>query len=84
MAFRAFAFLQSAGKLAVVNVFMAIHAVRERQGALEVSAGMTGYAVHLDVLAEKRIFRFGVIKCKGRQDFLPACRRVTFLASLLE
>ena len=78
------AFLWPAGKLAVVNVFVAVHAIRKRDRTLEVAADMTCDATDLCVFAQQRIFRLGMIERETRQNLFPTGCRVAVFAPLFE
>lgn len=59
---RALAAIEALRELSVVRVFVAIHALGERQFFLEVAVSVAGDAFHGLVLAEQGILGLGVIK----------------------
>ncbi len=58
VAFRTLTFLRALRKLAIVDVLVAVHALRKRERSLEVPARVAGNATHLGVLSEQRVFCF--------------------------
>jgi len=85
VAFRAFAFFRTRIELAFVRIgLVAVSAVCERQRLLEVAVQMAFGAADGQVLAQQRIFGFGVVKSEGGQQPFPAGSRMTILATLLE
>ena len=85
VAFRALAFLWASLKLALVGIrLVAIVAVRERELFLEVAVYVARHAGNLGVLADQRIFRFGVVEIKSRQHRLPTAGGVTGIAGFFE
>ena len=83
VAFAAFAFLRTLCKLAVVNVFVTVRTIRERQRLLEVTVDVAGRATNRGVLAQEGILRFRVIESEAGQLF-PAGRGVASFATLWE
>lgn len=85
MTLRAFAFSGARLELVFVRIgFVAIHAICESKGLLEITIDMTSGAIDRGVFAEKRILGLGVIERKSRQKFLPSPRSVALFAALLE
>ena len=85
VAFRALALFRAALKLALVRIrLVAIVAVREWNLLLEVAVHMARHAGNLGVLANQRIFRFGMIKIKSGQHCLPTAGGVAGIAGFLE
>jgi len=82
VALGALALPRALGELALVNVEVAIHAVRKSQRLFEIASYMTGRATHRRVLAQQRVPRLGVIKSKDWEQFFPAGGPVAGLATL--
>ena len=83
---RALAAIGPLHELAIVRVFVAVHALGERQFFLEVAIGVAGNALHGLVLAEQRVLGLGVIETPGEaggDDSLPAAGGMAGLAGLL-
>lgn len=85
---RAFAAIGALGELAVVRIrLVAIRALIEGNGLLEITLSVALHAFDLGMLSQQRILGFRVIEtiveC-GRGDLLPPGRRVARLAGLLE
>ena len=83
---RALAAIGTLRELAVVRVFVAVHALGERQFFLEVGVGVAGDALHGLVLAEQGILGLGVVETSGEaggDDSLPAASGMAGLTSLL-
>ena len=75
------------GELAVVRVPMAIHALLEGKGLLEISTGMALRAVDTDVLSQQRKLRLGVVEVLVytlHRNLFPSAGGVTGLAALRE
>lgn len=58
VAFGALTFRGAIRELPVVHIFVAVRAARESQRLFEFASGMASRAIHLDVRAEEREFRF--------------------------
>ncbi len=85
VALGALAFLGARGKLAFVGIgIVAILAGSEGNWFLEVVLDVTTRAGHLGMLAEKRIFCFGVIESKAGDKRFPAAGGVARFARLFE
>ncbi len=82
--FSALTLLRAARKLALMNVLVAVHALRKPERPLEVAAHMAGNATHLGMFAQQRVLCLGMVELKGRQKLLPTRRGVALLALLLE
>jgi len=81
----AFALVRSRAKLALVRIWsVTIHALRERNLLLEVSACMAILAADRHVFAQQRIFGLGMIERRGHPYRIPAARRVASVAGLRE
>lgn len=83
----ALAAIGALGELAVMSVLMAIHALLEGKGLLEISTGVALCTIDGGVLAQQRKLRSGVIKVLAHsqhRDLLPAASGVARLAALGE
>lgn len=58
VAFGALTFLRAVRKLAIMYVFVAVHALRKLERSLEVPARVAGDTTHLGVLSDQRVFCF--------------------------
>ena len=79
VAFGTLPFLRAVGELAVVNVLVAVRAVRKLERALELPFCMASNATHLKVLADEGIFCLGMVELELRLDLFPSLRRVAIL-----
>ena len=79
VAFGTLAFLRAVGELAVMNVLVAVRAVRKLERALELPFCMASNATHLKVLADERVFCLGMVELELRLDLFPSLRRVAIL-----
>src|ERR1700674_1585384 len=82
MAGSALAAVGALEELTIVGVLVAIRALGKRQRLFEIATGVARAAVHSLVLAEQRVFGFGVIEIKAESradDTLPTGRCVTRL-----
>lgn len=59
-------FLRAVGELAVMNILVAVGAVRKLERTLEVPAYVASNAIYFTVFAEQRVFCFGVIELERR------------------
>lgn len=87
MAGSALAAVGAFGELTVVRVLMAIHALLEGEGFLEISAGVALRAIDADVFAQQRKLRFRVVEVLVdtlHRDLLPSAGGVASLAALGE
>ena len=80
--FRAFPFRGPSAELTLVNVSVAVRAVRELQLFVEISIDMARRTAHADVSAFERILGLGMVECEAAEEFLPTCCRVACLAPL--
>lgn len=77
--------VRAPGELAVVRIgLVAVRAVLVRNRTLEVHAGMTALAGHIQVLAEQREAGPGVVKARYEGALLPRTSVVAGVAALLE
>lgn len=81
VAFRTLPFLRAVGELAVMNVLVAVRAVRKLERALELPFCVAGNATHLEVFADEGIFCLGMVKLELRLDLFPSLRGVAILTS---
>ena len=84
VAFRALTLLGTRLKLALVGVFVTVHAVGKRKRFFEIAIGVARGAADGGMLSHQRILRFGMVKIESRQKFFPSRGGVTFFAALLE
>ena len=66
MALGTLAFLRTSGELAVMNILVAVRAVRELERARKLPFGMASNASHLHVCAEEGIFCLGMVELELR------------------
>src|SRR5581483_11344194 len=87
MAGRAFAAVRALGELPVVRIgSVAVHALRENQRLLEISAGVATQTINAGMFALQRKLRFGVIEAladRSGRNPLPSAGVVARLATLL-
>ncbi len=85
VALRAFPLGRASLELAFMGIWrVAIRALRERQGALEIASSVALGAPDLEVHPQQRIFCFRVIERDRHVDLFPATRRVAGFAGSLE
>lgn len=84
MALGAFPFFGAIFELALVDVFVAVGAIREEQSLLEVAIHVASDTANLVMLTEQWIFCLGMIETKAGQKILPSPRGVAIFAALLE
>lgn len=82
---RAFAFPGTRFELAFMRIgFVAVHAVRKRQGLLEITVQVACRTANHGMLPEERVLCLRMVEFKTRKQFFPPRSGVTLFAALFE